>query len=642
MTLREVPLKDGTKNLIVIRSYRKPDGKTSTKIVRTLGNTAQLMKEHADPYAWAKSVVKEMTDREKEEKLALKVMLPVKEQLEKEEEVPAERKRRKNIGYFVFSRIYHQFELNMFWNSRQQRRRFQFDANAIFKMLVYNRLLYPDSKKGAWENRGVFFDRCECSLRNVYDALPFFNEHKQELVRRLDEMVEKHYTRDVSMLFYDVTNYYFEIDENDPDELDLNGNVIDTGLRKKGCCKEHRPNPIVQMGLFMDNNGIPVTYELFSGNTHDSKTLIPAIDQVKHHFKDRRNLIIVADKGMMGGDNIAEILSRKQGYIISNSVRKADARFQDWVVDERDYYEFYDTDSGELVCKIKERTIPRRIRISVKNKETGKPTGSHTTGVINERQIVIWSADYAAREKLSRGKVLEKTAKLVNSTSQSAELIPFGSRKYIKKTPRNEKGEVIIPEDYVLEVDEEKVNDEERLDGYYFISTNVAGFDRKAKDARYEDPSSWKFFFNHQERECYFRDDNMLVFNKPVTAEDILDKYHGLWRIEETFRVTKTDLCGRPVYVWRKDTIKAHFLICFTALVFMRLLQFRLGWKYSAGQIQEELRKASGSLCVENYYLFDYYSSILEEIGSLYGIDFSRKFLSRGEIRESLANTKKF
>lgn len=639
MKLRLETMRDGRIKLKIVRYFRKPDGKSSCTTVRVLGFKDELEKEVADPIAWGEGIAREMTDAHKARNGHAMVDIDLSQKLEGIELTSSDSWQRKNIGYAAFSHIYHLLEMDQFWKDRKARRGFRFDVEAVFRLLVYNRLLIPSSKKRAWEDRGFFFEPFNFTLDNIYDSLSFFNSYKEDFVRRIDDSITRKVGRNKFHFYYDVTNYYFEIDDNDEDMVDLDGNVVGKGLRKKGCSKEHRSTPIVQMGLFMDDNGLPVDYELFSGNTHDSKTFLPSVDHVTHHMEGT-HIIFVADKGMMGGDNISELLAKRQGYIISNSVRKADAAFKEYVLDEGGYTELYDGETGELVYKYKERTVPRRIRIGVKDPQTDRPTGAHTTQLVNERQIVMWSRKYAERERQQREKVLEKTRRLVGSSSSKAEILTFGSRKYIRKTPVID-GRQVLPDDYILELDEGRVDDEERLDGYYFVSTNVVGFDMNDRHARQDDPCSYRFFFNHGDRTCYWRDDNFLVINRPMPPESIMEQYHGLWRIEESFRVTKSDLAARPVHVSLEDHIRAHFLICFTALVLMRVLQFRLGWKYSASVIQDELRKACGTNFAQNYYVFDHSSETLKELGDCLGIDFSRKFMEKQEMRKLLGETKK-
>lgn len=635
MKLRQEKMRDGRIKLKVVRYYRKPDGKASCTTEKVLGFVDELEKTHEDPIAWGESVAAQMTEEYGSLNGTVLVSIPLNKRFK---DAPQGEMRRRNLGFAAFSVLYHDLEMDRFWKDRKARRNFDFDVESVFRLLVYDRLLKPSSKKKAWEEKGFFFEKYDFTLDNIYDSLSFFSSYKEDFVRRADRAVTEKVGRDRTHFYYDVTNYYFEIDGNDEDVVDSSGDTLKRGMRKKGCSKEHRPAPIVQMGLFMDGNGIPVDYELYPGSMHDSKTFIAGIGHIREHM-DEAHIIFVADKGIMGGGNIAELISNRQGYIMSNSVRGADKTFKEYVLDESGY-DLYIDGEGQVEYMMKEQTVPRKIRISVRDPKTGKPTGRHVTRIINERQIVIWSRKYAERERRQRAKVLEKTMDLAGTTSESAEVLLFGARKYIKKTPVKG-GEKMLPDGYVLEVDTDRVDEEEMFDGYYMISTNVAGIDMKNEEERERDPQSWKFFFEHGERECYWRRDNFLVLRKPMPASSILEQYHGLWRIEESFRVIKSDLKARPVHVSREDHIRAHFLICFSALVLMRVLQLKLGWKHSASVIQEELAKTCGSLIVQNYYVFDNGNEVLDDIGEATGLDFSRIYMSKGEIRKMIGETKK-
>ena len=652
MTLQITRLKDGDKTLRIVKSYRRPDGKPTSTTFKILGRYSELLKEHEDPIAWGKEQARLYTDKEKKRIPLLPVPLDEELQLQRDEEDDEEENGEeygpdsliRNYGFAVFSFFYHLLEMDEFWKNRKKdyrgKKHHSFDLEAVFRLLVYNRLVDPSSKRGAWMTRKLYFDTGfdRLSLNNMYEALSTFAGYKEAFVEHTDTLVRNRIGGERAMLYYDVTNYYFEIDNNDPDTLDASGKVVKEGMRKKGCSKEHRTTPIVQLGLFIDSMGIPVNFDLFPGNTHDSKTLIPALSAMENRIR-KGNTIIVADKGMMSGDNLRKIITMRNGYIISNSVRKADGQFRSYVLDEDGYTCYFDRQTGELEYKCKERTIPRKIKVTRYDEKTGEAIGK-TSEIVNERQIVIWSRRYAAREKLERAKVLTKTEKLVGSHSDDANVLLFGSRKYIKKTPVKN-GKVVIPDDYILELDEARVDKEEALDGYYFISTNVVGFDPQDKKSREKDPASYRYFLEHAESDCYFRkSDGFFVLKASESPELIMDKYHELWRIEETFRVTKSFLDGRPVFVSLEDHITAHFLICYAALVIMRVIQYRLGWKYSARRIQKEVRKLVCVRGIQNFYECGRRTKLSDRLFELAGLEFKLKRYSHGDLRSMIAKTK--
>jgi transposase len=372
-----------------------------------------------------------------------------------------------------------------------------------------------------------------------------------------------------------VTNYYFEIDEQDE-------------IRRKGVSKEHRPDPIIQMGLFMDNNGIPITYGLYPGNTLDKQTLIPMLSKILHDFSLGR-IIIVADRGMTTGDNIYYTLSSKNGYVLSYSIRSADAAFKKYVLDKDGYTE---KDDG---FKIKSRLYPREISITT-------TSGRKKKVPVDEKQVIFYSRKYAEKAKADRAWALEKAKDLIKNPQKYTRATSQGAAKYVKNLTFDAKtGEILENAKKALLFDEEKLQQEEKFDGYYAIVTS-----------EYWEPD-----------------------------ERIIEIYRGLWKIEESFKITKSDFESRPVYLSTKEHIEAHFLTCFLSLVIVRILEYRLKRKYSATAMLEGLGKASCSHIQENYYLFNYYDDILADIGTEFGIDFSKKYMSLGEIKKFLGEVKK-
>ena len=448
------------------------------------------------------------------------------------------------------------------------------------------------------------------TLEDTYKSLDFFNEHSTAMLKSINKQIEKQYERDTTLVSYDVTNYYFEVDEIE-DENDY---------RRKGVSKEHRPNPIIQMGLFMDEKGLPITYGLYPGNTNDCKTLIPSLMDIRHDY-DMKDLIVVADKGMMSGDNIARIRLQRNGYVISLSVKgtKVPDSFKNYVLadDNWDKDETkYAADGKTVLFKMKSQIEDRIITVhSLKD-------GKESKVKIKDKQIIIYSKKYADKAKRDRKRAIEKALSKVGTSNKSDK---YGSDKYIVEQFLDENNNVIKFKKNNL-FDYEKLKEEEKYDGYYAIATNVIGLDEKERPFREKS----KFTYN-----------GFLKLNKTVTNRDILDMYKGLWKIEETFKVTKSQLKTRPVYVSTIEHIKAHFLTCYVALVILRLIEYRLDWKYSSKKIAKTLKLASGTLIESGYYAFNHYDDVLENIGNDLDIDFSKKYLKLTQIKKMIGKTKK-
>src|SRR6056297_133268 len=562
--------KTGRTHLSIVHGFRDSQGKTRQKTIMSLGYLDELEKQYDDPIAHFEQVTEQMDQARKEENSTISFSISPQAAL------PLGSDNRKNFGHVVFSHLYHELELDYFINNRRRYTAAQYNHNAIFKMLVYSRLLAPGSKKRAFEKRNILFDKMDFSLDDVYRSLSFFSQFKDPMLLAIHKRIKKLYNRDTSLVYYDVTNYYFEISKQDE-------------LRRKGVSKEHRPDPIVQMGLFMDTDGIPLTYGLYPGNMLDKQTLIPMIHQIRKKYELGR-FIVVGDRGMISGDNIRRILIDRCGYVLSYSIRGSDAAFKEYVLDQSEYREI-----GREGFKIKSRIYPREIYVSTLEGKRKKIS-------VNEKHIVFYSPDYARKAQADREAELSKAQKLISSPAAYARATSYGAAKYVKNlTFSPSSGELVDAATHLLVADKHALAEEEKYDGYYAIVTSE--------------------------------------LNK--AEEEIIDIYRGLWRIEDSFRVTKSDLETRPVYVSREDHIEAHFLSCFVALVLVRLLEKKLGYKHSVPKILESLDRSSCSLLEENMYLFDYYDQALSDIGQIMGIDFSRKYRTAGEIKKIFAGSKK-
>ena len=557
--------------LSITDSYYDKQKKTSrSKTIESLGYLDDLEKIYDDPIAHFQKRVEELREEKKLKKAPINFTFYDSDCLSVGDDL------RKNFGYAAFSKIYHELGINKFLKSKQRSSKEAYDANTIMKMLVYSRLLYPASKKASFDNRDKFFEKTNYSLDAVYRCLTFFDKQKENIQVWMNDRIKEKYGRDTSLIYYDVTNYYFETDEQND-------------FLRKGVSKEHRPNPIVQMGLFMDNNAIPITYELFAGNTNDCLTYRPNFGRIKKQF-DLGRVISVADKGMTTGDNIWYTINTptNDGYVFSMSIRGASKEIKDYVLNEDGYVWL-----GEEY-KRKSRKIPRTIQVTSINGKKIKKT-------VDEKQVVFWSSKYANRAKAEREATLAKAMDLAANPGSYTRATSYGAAKYVKKIDFDKESGEILTASSVLDIDEDLIKAEEALDGYY-----------------------------------------MLLTSEMETPDDeIIDMYRGLWRIEESFKITKSELEARPVYVWTREHIEAHFLTCFIALTLSRILEMKLDHKYSARRMLDSLSKAECSLLQQNYYCFDYYDEVLKDIGDITGIDFAKRIRTLADIKQVIADTKK-
>jgi transposase len=447
------------------------------------------------------------------------------------------------------------------------------------RLLVFTRILEPGSKKKAFEKKDRFFERNDFGISDMYRSLSKITVYKEALQLWIHKRIVANIGRDTSLVYYDVTNYYFEIDEQDD-------------LRRKGVCKEHRPNPIVQMGLLMDNDGLPVAYQLFPGNANDCTTLLPMLKRIRSEYGTGK-VVVVSDKGLNTAKNAYYLANKRGGYIFSQSVRKGGAELKKYVLDPKGYEESTNPDNSGF--KKKSRQFTRHVEFEDDNGQTIKAT-------IAEKQVIIYSHKYAAKAKKDRMAAILKAQSIINNPQNFSKQNTYGAAKYIRQISFDKDTGEIVKAKSILAFNEELLAEEEKYDGYYVIVTN-----------------------HHSKSDQW-----------------MIDSYHELWRIEETFKVTKTDIEARPVHVSREDRIEAHFLICFVALLIIRLLQKKLENKFSTTKIINCLSEYCCSLVKDNIYMFDYYDDISKAIGTLLDIDFSQKFRTLADIKKILASAKNF
>ena len=566
MYLKKSTTKSGRVYLSIAEgNYNPVTKKTVTKNIQKLGYTDVLIKEFDDPITHFEGVVAEMNKAREADKVKLTITVDSTDRVEE--------RSRKNFGYVALSAIYHELEIDRFFANRQRSLNTKYNVNSIMRLLVFARLLTPGSKKRAFENREWFFERSDFGLTDLYRALSKIAKFRDALQLWLHEHIVANYGRDTSVLYYDVTNYYFEIDE--PDKL-----------RKKGVSKEHRPNPIVQMGLLMDNGGLPVAYQLFPGNSNDCTTLLPVLKRIRKEFGTGK-VVVVSDKGLNTGKNAYYLANSRGGYVFSQSIRGGSAELKKYALAQHGYEQI-----GEDFRR-KSRQFTRHVDFEDDN-------GQRIKAKIAEKQVVIFSHKYAQKAKAERAPAIMKARAIITSPKNFNKQNTYGAAKYIRQINFDKDTGEIIEAASLLAFNDEVLAEEEKYDGYYVIATN-----------KYTETDDW-----------------------------VVNTYHELWRIEETFKVTKSDLEARPVHLSRQDRIEAHFLICFVSLVIIRILQKKLDHAFSTTKILESLSKTCCSHIKDNVHMFDYSDEVTRQIGSLLDIDFEQKFRALADIKNILAQVK--
>jgi len=488
----------------VVEGYRPGPGMpTKQRTIRDFG----YLEDQEDPEAFM-AMVEQFNANYRAENVPLRIEAAGTAKMYCEEN------RRQNYGYKFLEAVYDLLKIDSYIKSYEKMHRFrgEYSLGNIFKFLVLARILRPDSKRASCQIKNGFYGmHTDFTLPDVYRSLDHFADFEVELQRHLNERVKETIGRDLSYAFYDVTNYFFEIDFPDGED----------DLRRNGVSKEHRTDPITAMGLFMDANGLPVSMSIFPGNTSDSLTLQPTMQDVKKSYGLGR-LVVVADKGLNSSKNIDMVVNNDDGFVFSQILKgKKGQRYNEKLFEQSGW--------------ISNESATYRYKLYTEEYEGKDKDGKKE---IRKRKVLLyWSK---AEADIARRKREEKLKKTVRSVKNNAYSIKKGIDEYTKESIIDKKtGEILTNTKKLRSVDFAKAEKDAMYDGYFCIITSELDYDERK----------------------------------------IRQVYGGLWRIEQSFRIMKTDLYARPVFVSKNEHIRAHFLICFVALLIIRIMQHRMGQK---------------------------------------------------------------
>ena len=568
MFLKKITQKSGRTKLCVYESYRE-GARTRQRTVRALGYADELAAEHDDPVAWAESVVEEMNAEREAERQSAQVEIHPMQLVDKRAA------NRRNAGCAVALAVYSGLGIEAVLRNRSRGRAFSFDLSAVMRLLVVERILEPGSKRAAWEGRGRHFFRCDLSLDDVYRGMDELAAARDSVVAAMNRAIASSGGRDASSVYYDVTNHHFECDPDGPGE--------------RGVSKERRPLPIARMGMPRDADGVPISYRLFRGNTTDGQTMVPVLADMKAEQGIGR-VVAVADKGLNNSDNIAALVGRGDGFVLSQSLRgtRSDAGMKAWATSGGGW-----TTAGEDF-RMKSMQGWKTLHLRAEDTADGRAHDER----VPVKWIALWSGKYDRRAKAERARVIERARDLVAHPGRYTRHTHHGAASYVRNVAFDDDGSVATNRE--LSIDEGAIAEAERYDGYYLICTSEVGWD----DGR------------------------------------VLDTYRELWRIEESFRVTKSELEARPVFVWTTPRIEAHFLTCYVGLVILRLLQRATG--IHASRIREEIAAMSCSALYANWWLFDHRTDESDAMLEAVGVpELRRKNMRTGEVRAAFAKAKR-
>ena len=510
------------KSLYVIKSiYNKKTKSNTSKVVEKLGTYEDLKRKlnGEDPIAWAKQYIEELNKKEEEQTREILVKYSPVKQLQKEHQS------RFNIGYLFLQQLYHQLGFKKITEEVSKRHRFEYNLDSILSRLIYTRILSPGSKLSTFELSSRFLEEPEFELHQIYRALEILCTESDFIQAQLYKNSAKVLKRNTKVLYYDCTNYYFETESAE-------------GLKQYGMSKEHRPNPIVQMGLFMDADGIPLAFNIQEGNTNEQGTLKPLEKKILQDF-DLSHFIVCTDAGLSSLENRQYNDIQGRSFITTQSIKKLPGFIKEWALDKTQWHLAGQTKLFNLESldeeKYKDQIFYKERWIKEKDLE--------------QKLIITYSIKYRNYHRAIREGQIERAGRLIESNpNKTKKAKQTDYKRLIKEDHVTNQGEVASA--VKLSFDQDKVDYEKGFDGFYAVCTNLE--DDAAEIAR-------------------------------------INKMR--WRVEECFRIMKSELKARPVYLSRDDRIKAHFLTCFMALLIYRVLEQKLNLDYSCHEIINTLRE---------------------------------------------------
>lgn len=526
--------------------------KTTTRNVKNFGKHSELLKITDDPLAYVKKEIEKMNEEYRVGRIEYDFKADFNERVEPTSD-EASTSKDLNIGYFYLQEVMQKLGLKDFFSDVTMERKIKFDCYTILRFLVYSRILDPGSKRRTWERLEKYYEKPSFDYHQILRCMDVLNDNYNEFLKWTYEKSNSVVRRNTSILYYDCTNFYFECEKEDDVVVDEVTGEIMSGLRKYGVSKEHRPNPIVEMGLFMDRRGIPISMCLHPGNTSEQLTAVPLEKEIMA-MTEGAKFIYCADAGL-GSYNIRKFNSMGgRAFIVTQSIKKLSDTLKTAVFNDCDY-RLLSTDEKISIEDLKkmDKSDKKNLKLykdmaykvinadkaldlglyEEKVLKNGKIKKVKAKGTLKQKVIITFSRKMMEYQRTIRNRQIERARKMVmRNDPEEIKKGPNDVRRFMKRTAKTKSGEEA---DITYVIDEEKIKEEEKYDGYYAVATNL--------------------------------DDS---------AKDILDVAHNRYKIEDCFRIMKTNFSGRPAFHWTEPRIRAHFLICYAALLVYRLLESQL------------------------------------------------------------------
>lgn len=571
MRLRINQNKDGTRNLYVLKSYRAANGKSTTKIVEKLGTYESLLKTHEDPIAWANEYVAELNRKEKELPVIVKYQPGV--QIKKDEQQLFDG------GYLFLQKIYHELRLDYICKKIADKYKFEYSLNDVLSRLVYGRILEPSSKLSTCEYSSRLLEVPSFKLQDVYRALDVIAEESSFIQSEMYKFSKEMGKRNDKILYYDCTNYYFEIEH-------------ERGICRYGVSKENRPNPIVQMGLFMDGDGIPLAFCLNEGNTNEQTTLQPLEKQIIEEFGNSK-FIVCTDAGLSSVQNRKFNDAADRAFITTQSLKTLKDFQKKWALDPAGWHLSGSSSEYNLNEVLSDEKAESEYHDRIFYKESW-----FVENGIEQRIIVTYSVKYRNYMRKIREEQICRAEKAISSSEKAEKKRQTDYKRLITKTSLTDNGE--LADKHIYSLNEERIHEEEMYDGFYAVATNL------------ED-----------------------------TPETIIEVNKGRWEIEESFRIMKSEFHARPVYLRKDNRIKAHFTTCFIALTVFRYLEKKLQKKYSCSRIIDGLSDIKFLKLQDDGYLPAYTrNDFTDDLHDTFGFRTDYQIISKSNMRNIFSKTK--
>lgn len=546
-----------TTQFYIIQSYRDENGKNTSKIIEKLGNEQEVIKKAngENPIIWAKKYVEKKNKEAQDNKATYYEKLIEGITLDDKQKIF-------NIGYIFLKNIYYSLGLKDICKEISNKYRIKYDLNEILSNLIYTRIIEPSSKLSSFETSKKFIEQPNYELHDIYRALEIISKETDFIESEVYKNSLNIVDRNTEVLYYDCTNYFFEIEQAE-------------GLKQYGLSKENRPNPIVQMGLFMDGNGFPLAFNINSGNTNEQTTLKPLEKQIMKDFEVSK-FVVCTDAGLASTDNRKFNTLQERSYIVTQSLKKIKVHLKEWALSPENWH----TLKSSKIINLNEIDEEKNYEEIYYKERWINENG------LEQRLIVSYSPKYAEYQKSVRNRQIERAQNLINSPSKLSRKRQDDPKRFITSSSITSDGEIASKK--VLSLNTSAIEKEAQYDGFYAVCTTL------------EDDIS-----------------------------EIIKVNKRRWEIEESFRILKTDFKARPVYLKRDDRIKAHFTTCFLSLLIYRILENKLENKYSTKKIITTLREMNSLKIAGCGYKQIYQNTdITKDLGKTFNIDINQDFIS--------------